>query len=255
MKQPVVVENKAGAGGIVALSHVSRQPADGHTVFGLTSSVISKIVSSKRERDLSKLQFVSRLVEDYECLITKKGVGLDSVEQMVAQAKAGKQIWVGPASKGTDHLFAVKFWKAAGVKGTWVPYSSGSEAIAALLGGHGAVYVGNPADTVGRPDLQVIAVASPKRLEKFPNAKTFEELGMSSLTNESLWRGFAVRKGTDPKVVAQLEGLFEKLSKDKEWEEFLKNGNVNPVFDTSSSFSELVKAQIEADKSLISNLG
>jgi len=249
--QPVVVENKKGAGGIVALTHVLRQPADGYTIFGLTSSVISKLVATKKEKQIDQLHFLSRMVLDYECLITRKDQPLSTLPQIVASAKEKKekpQLWAGPASAGTDHLFAVKFWQVAGMKARWIPYRSGAEAVAALLGGHASVYVGNPQDTLGRPDLRIAAVASPERLTDFPKLPTFAELGYESLTGESLWRGFAVKKGVPAPITAKLEDLLRQISYDPEWTDFLKQGSVLATFDTQDSFSKIVAAQIGEDK-------
>lgn len=253
--KPVVVENKKGAGGIVALSHVLRQPADGHTVFGLTSSVVSKLVASNKESELEKLHFLTRMAEDFECLITSSDSSFSDVKQLISEAKqkAGAQVWAGPASEGTDHLFAVKFWEQAGIRAKWIPYRSGSEAIAAVLGSHADVYVGNPGDTLGRPKLKILAVASPERLAKFPDVPTFRELGMDALTNESLWRGFAVRGGTSPDVITSLEEIFAKVNKDPEWLAFLAQADINPVFDTAADFKQIVQTQVTQDKKALSS--
>ncbi|MCB0321424.1 MAG: hypothetical protein KDD60_10910, partial [Bdellovibrionales bacterium] len=68
IQYPVVVENRKGAGGMVAIQHVLRQPADGHTVLALTSSVVSKAIESHNEGRLRELEMLVRLVDDYECL-------------------------------------------------------------------------------------------------------------------------------------------------------------------------------------------
>lgn len=256
-KVPVIVENKKGAGGVVALSYILSQPADGYTVFGMTSSVISKTIRAKQEKKLNQLHYLARMVADYECLITNKKLKVVTFQDIIedAKAKRGNQIWVGPAAGGTDHLFAMKVWDLTGIKAKWIPYRSGGQAVAALLGGHGVVYVGNPQDTIGRPDLFVAAVASPERLKNFPDSPTFRELGYDQLTGEVLWRGFAIKKGTDPKVIRFLEDLFRKVSKDPEWVKFCEKGNVIPVFDTGKDFAKIVEMQIAKDKKYLKYAG
>ncbi len=254
---PVVVENKKGAGGIVATQYVLSKPADGYTIFGMTSSVISSTIKGKRTANLDKLYYLAMMVKDYECLITNKRLKVVTFEDIIKDAKAknGKQLWVGPAAGGTDHIFAMKVWRATGIKAKWIPYKGGSKAIAALLGGHGVVYVGNPQDTIGRPDLFVAAVASPKRLKGFEDSPTFRELGYDELTGEVLWRGYALKKGTPRDRIEFLEDLFEKVSKDPEWIAFVEKGSMEPVFIKGVEFAKAVVEQKVKDTAFLKKAG
>ncbi len=254
---PIVVENKKGAGGIVATQYVLSKPADGYTIFGMTSSVISSTIKGRRTKNLDKLYYLAMMVKDYECLITNKKLKVVTFEDIIKDAKAknGKQLWVGPAAGGTDHLFAMKVWKATGIKAKWIPFKGGSKAIAALLGGHGVVYVGNPQDTIGRPDLFVAAVASPKRLKGFEDSPTFEELGYPQLTGEVLWRGYALKKGTPQDRIKFLEDLFEKVSKDPEWISFVEKGSMAPVFIKGVEFAVEVAKQKAKDTAFLKEAG
>ncbi|MCB0352367.1 MAG: tripartite tricarboxylate transporter substrate binding protein [Bdellovibrionales bacterium] len=250
---PVVVENIKGGGGLVAIEHILRQPADGYTLFALTSSVISKAVASKRESRLELLDYLALVVDDYECLIVHREGSLKTFEDLKSfvRSKNSNSNWVGPASGGTDHLFAQKVWASLGMKANWIPYRSGGEAIAAILGKHGDVYVGNPQDTLGRPDLQVLAVASPQRLKGFESAPTFAELGYPELSGESLWRGFALRSETPANVRARWKVLLEKATSDPTWQQFVLAGAALPRFETDDEFRSIVHAQIESDKKLL----
>lgn len=249
---PIIVENKKGAGGILALSHILRKPSDGYTVFGLTNSVISKVIQSKQGKKLDNLQYLARVVTDYECIIARKD-RYPSLQTAIidGKSKGGAQIWTGPAFGGTDYLFGLKAWNAFGIKGKWVPYTSGGEAIAALLGKHGDLYVGNPQDVAGRSDLHILAVASGERLPQFPNTPTFKELGYDQLTDEMLWRGFALRKGTSSEAVTKLNALFQKATQSESWKRYLDSGAMSPAFDTGKNFEQLVLNQIKVDQGLL----
>lgn len=246
---PLVVENKKGAGGILALSNVLRKPADGYTVFAFTNSVISKLVAAKQTTKLDQLHYLARVTTDYECLIARKDQ-LEALEQLKQQAqeKSGNQLWAGPAFGGTDNLFAMKSWDALGIKAKWIPYTSGGEAIASVLGRHADVYVGNPQDLAGRGDLHMLAVAAPERLERFPETPTFKELGYENLTGEMLWRGFAVRRGTPAAAVKHLQKSLEKATASEDWLQFVNNAAMIPSFDTDEAFAQLARTQIEEDK-------
>lgn len=250
----VVIENKKGAGGLVALQHVLRQRADGHAILGVTSSLVSKAVSTKKDGELEKLTFLARLVDDYECIIVREDSKFSDLKSLVqaAKEKPGEQIWAGPAAGGTDHLFALRFWNAADISATWIPYRSGSEAIAAVLGGHAEVYVGNPQDVSGREGLKVLAVAEPE--DVFPNIPSFEELGYPSLSGESLWRGVAVPASTPPEVKERIVTILREVTEDPEWRQFIEKGNALPVFDLEEKFTPMVAAQRENDREILKEL-
>ena len=117
----------------------------------------------------------------------------------------------------------MKTWKAAGIEAKWIPYAGGGKAMAALLGGHGTVYVGNPQDVIGRPDLKVAVIASPKRLGgQFADVPTFAELGVQGLDDEIMWRGFMtkkkayIEKGGATPVMLGTDEFTAMVNKDKQ---------------------------------------
>ena len=255
---PIVVDNKAGAGGIVAMNHFLQKPSDGHTILGLTSSVISSATRFRKTGMLDELDFLAVMVKDYECLITnRERDSLVTFEDIVADArkKGGGQLWSGPGIGGTDHIFAMKTWKALGVEARWIPYKGGAKAMASLMGKHCAVYVGNPGDTRGRPVLRVAATASPGRYPEYPDAPTFRELGFDQLTGEILWRGFALKKGTPAAERRYLLDLLQKVGRDPEWREFIQQGQVQSVFITGDKLVDMVNEQIETDTAFMTAAG
>ena len=178
-----VVRNKTGAGGLVAMKYILEQPADGYTLFATTKSVVFKTVIAKSDIDLGAFEWTAMTQSDPEAIITNRELGVNTWEQIVADAKAKEargelQIWVGPAAGGLDHVMAMKTWKAAGIKAKYIPFKGGKRATVELLGGRGVVYVGNPRDTIGQPKLKVAALSREQRLPKFPDAPTFKELGV-----------------------------------------------------------------------------
>lgn len=197
-----VVENKTGADGIVAMQYVASTASDGYTIMAVTKSNVAKVISTETDVDLAGFNWLAMLMADLECIITNDQLPVYTWEQIVADAKSGNQIWVGPALGGPDHVTAMKVWEKAGMKAKWVPFASGGKAIAALLGEQGVAYVGNPRDIVGKAEnFKIAAVSSKKRLDEFPDGPTFAELGIKGLDSEIMWRGFAVKKGTPANVV------------------------------------------------------
>ncbi|HIC51399.1 MAG TPA: tripartite tricarboxylate transporter substrate binding protein, partial [Candidatus Marinimicrobia bacterium] len=164
-----VVENKPGAGGIVALKKVLQAPEDGYNLYACTKSNIAKFVLAGVGNYVDALHWTAMLMADPECVITNKKNSIYEWQAIVNHAKnnPGEQNWVGPATGGLDHITAMKIWDKYNIDAKWIPSESGGKAIAELLGKRGIAYVGNPRDALGNPDLYIAAVSSSQRLNVF----------------------------------------------------------------------------------------
>lgn len=244
-----VVDNKEGAGGLVGIEAVLEQPADGYTVFAPTTSVVVKVVSSKKDVNqyVWGFEWVAMLMRDPECIIGAAESDLNEFNKVVddAKAKKGAQLWGGPAAGGNDHLMAMKVWDKVGMKAKWIPAKSGPQAMMGVLAGQTVAYVGNPADMAGRDGYKILAVSSEKRLAKFPDAPTFKELGYDGLDNEVMWRGFCIKKGAPEEVYVWWEDLLKKVAADPEWRSFLEKDGIEVVDFGRDKFTPQVKADIE----------
>jgi len=128
--------------------------------------------------------------------------------------------------------------------------------MAALLGGHGVAYVGNPQDVIGRPDLKVAAVASTKRLEgQFADAPTFAELGVQGLDDEIMWRGFMTKKGIPEEAQAFYDDLFTKVNGDPEWQEYVQRGGATPLFMKEDEFVKTIKTNQQEFAEALKEIG
>lgn len=241
-----VVKNKTGAGGLVAMNYILEQPADGYTLFATTKSVVFKVVTAKSDIDLGAFEWTAMTQSDPEAIITNRNADVHTWEQVVADAKAraaeGRpQIWVGPAAGGLDHVMAMKTWQAAGIEGKYIPFKGGKKAMIELLGKRGVVYVGNPRDIIGQPELMIAALARSERLPDFPDAPVFKELGVEGLDEEVMWRGFAIKGGIPDDARAFYEDLFEKLQTDPEWVAHVGKLSIDPVYLGPEQFYDVVK--------------
>jgi len=237
-----VVENKPGAGGVLTIRQVLQRKADGYTLFACTKSNIAKLVATGESGYIEALDWLTMLMADPECIITRSGSATGSWETLRqdALARAGDQIWVGPATAGLDHIMALKVWEAAGISAQWVPFKSGGQAVAALLGGQGVAYVGNPRDTKGNPALRIVAVSASQRLPPFPDVPTFGELGLAGLDAEYMWRGFAVKKGTPPAALNWYRDLFARVAADPEWRGFWEKSGIDIASHEPEAFREII---------------
>ena len=243
---PIVVENRYGGSGAEAMRAVLGGEPDGYMLLAAPATFVSTVQITQSDFGMDDFYFLACLTEAPEALITNRHSDVVTLEDIVsdARAKGGRQIWVGPGVGSLDHLMAIKTWDKIGIDATWVPYDGGGAAIAALLGKHGVVYVGNPEDVRGRPDLHIAAVSARERLERFPDTPTLLEAGYD-LPGEIMWRGFAVRQGTPPDVVAFLEDLLRKVSEDEEWLAFVEANSAKAVFYDHEEFTALVDRDSE----------
>ena len=252
----ILVENKTGGSGTIAMRNVLSKRADGYTILAVTKSFISTMLLSNTGITIDNFDWFAMMVSDPEVLIINNKSEITTLEDIIADAKKknGKQKWLGPLVGGLDHLFAVEVWEKLNIKAHWIPYEGGSDAIAALMGKQGVVYVGNPADISGRPSLSLAAVASVKRLKNFPNIPTFKEKGFA-INEEVLWRGFTLKKGLQPKRKKYLQDLFYKISQDSAWINFVNNSSANPVFYGEKKFTEIVKQDQEKARYYLTKAG
>lgn len=242
--QPIVIINRPGAGGIVAFEEFIQTPTNGHLILAVTRSNVAKLIEARREDLFQELDWFALVANDPECVIVNRNSEAHDWASLVEQNKRmrGRQLWPGPDIGGLDHLVALKLWDRAGLSARWIPYSSGGRAMAALLGGFGSAYVGNPYDIRGRPDLVIAAISAADRLPQFPEVPTFRELGIEGLDAESMWRGFAVRPDLGKAERRWWDALFRKVSSDPDWIAEWSRDAIDSTYVPSERFRRMVDA-------------
>ncbi len=256
-EEPLVVVNKPGGSGLLALAHVASAAPDGYTLLAFPAAFLAPIQVRDLGFGLEHFELLALLTVSPEAILTSKTASLGTVESVLADAKArpGDQRWCGPGSGSLDHLMAVKVWEKAGIRAKWVPYGGGGPAIAALMGNHCDVYVGNPEDLLGREqNLRLAAVSAPDRLSMHPQTPTFAEAGID-LTEEVMWRGIAVRRGTDSQALAYLEDLLTKVSQDSDWAAFVRSTGVRGSFVTGAPLEKLLVRDAESARGALELAG
>ncbi len=256
-KQPLVVVNKPGGGGIIAAARLLSSRSDGHTILAFPATFIPTLQTIDIGIGLDDFHYLVCMSISPEVLITNPNSKINSLEKIISFAKEnpGKQKWCGPGTGSIDHLMAVKVLEKTGINVKWIPYGGGSQAMGAVMGKHADVYVGNPEDILGRQEnLNIVAVSAKTRLKSFPEVPTFVEKNID-LPNEVMWRGFVLHKDTDEKAIAYLEELFEKCSKDPIWKNYIKKTMVKPVFIKNEEFKKLVYKDVKSARKYLKIAG
>jgi len=251
---PFVVENRSGTQGLVAMKHVLDTKADGYTLLGVTKSFISTVLVNKSKVKLDDFLFVANMVSDPEAIISNQNRGFNSIDDIIKDAQRDeKQVWIGPGTGSRDHLLALKGWEVLGIDASWIDYKSGPQSILALLRDESAVYVGNPADIKGKSGLDIISIASDSRLSSLPDIPTFKEQGYE--LSESMWRGFAFRKGVPQEAVDYVTGILQDVVDDEEWKSYCDETYVFSNFEKHTEFTQRIEQEVEETNYYLNKAG
>jgi tripartite-type tricarboxylate transporter receptor subunit TctC len=223
LKQPVIVENHAGAGGTIAADYVKRQPGNGYTIMLTTDGILSVNPSIYKKLGYDPLKDFTPLsiaVSAPLVLAVRTDSRFKTPQELIAYAKANpEKLSYGSAGVGSSQHMAGELMKAmAGVKITHVPYRGGSPAMSDLLGGHidmMFVQSASAKDLADKGSLRILAIGSPQRNKQLPDVPTFNEIGLKGYDSDT-WYGFNMPAKADPKVVATLNAAIVKSLKKRQ---------------------------------------
>jgi len=251
LKQPVVIDNRGGAGGTIGAEIVARAMPDGYTL--LMGSTTTLAVSPSLYRNLSydpKKAFkpIGLFASVPLTLVVNPNVPVSTVKELIAYAKArpGK-LFYGSAGNGTQvHLTGEMFKTIAGIDAVHVPYKGGAFSIPALLAGDvqymfESIQATLPQIRAGK--IKVLAVTSAARSPMLPNAPTVAESGLPGFEVTS-WNGIVAPAGTSGEVVARLNGEIRQALAMKDFVDALANLGGAPTYTTPGEFSSLIAREI-----------
>ena len=248
--QKVYVENKPGAGGMIALNDVLAQPEDGYslsfcTYFDAINTLLYKNVSYKLA-DIAPVTLVSKY---YYLMALAKSVPVDTFKLFVNYAKThpGDILYGTVGAGSTQELVAHELEKTAGIRMTKVPFKGSNQITQEMLAGRVHFQVGPPI-AIGpyykSGKLKVLATTSPQRLASFPDVPTLTELGYPLMPYG--WLGICAKAGTPKSIVDLLNRHIVSIVQSDEYRQFLdKAGNI-PVSDTPEDFGKVI-AKTAAD--------
>ena len=249
--QPVVIDNKAGASGMVGAEIVAKSPPDGYTLLlgNIASLAINVGLYAKMPYDpLKDLTPVIRTVDVNYVLVVHPSVPATTVPELVAYARAnpGKLSYGSAGSGSLPHLGTELFKAQTGIDLLHVPYKGGGPMVTDLLGGTVQVAIGDQANLmphVQSGKLRALAVATAKRSSNFPNLPTIAETGHAGF-DATAWQGLAGPAGLPPEVVRRLNEAFKMVMAMPAVREKLKGGGLEVVGGTPDQFARFIALEI-----------
>ncbi|MBK8322001.1 MAG: tripartite tricarboxylate transporter substrate binding protein [Betaproteobacteria bacterium] len=246
----VVVENKAGAGGVVGTNAVAKAAPDGYTIGmgNLAPLAVNRALMKKLPYDPDTDVVPVILLEKAPLVLsTHRSQGIATVKDVVAKAKSdpGKLTYGSSGVGGAHHLSGAMFAHQAGIELTHVPYKGGAAAATDLVAGHIAMmfemgYAALPAIKGGK--VQPIAVSSTKRLALLPEVPTLAESGLANFESYN-WQGVIAPKGTPREIVMRLNQELNAILRQPEMREAILSQASEPVGGTPEEFAAFIKAE------------
>jgi len=256
--QPVIVDNKPGAGGSLPAQALQSAPADGYTLAQIPQSIFRLPYTTKMTWDPVKdISYVINVTGYAFGVVVPTASPLKSWGDFVAYAKAnpGKLSYGSTGNLTSPHLTMEHVAQKADIKLLHVPYKGSADLMQALLGGHlmAASDSTGFAPQVEAGKLRVLNTWGDKRLAKFPDAPTLKELGYDIVQNSPF--GIGAPKNTPEAVVKRLHDAFKTAMEQPAYVDALHRYDMVPIYMSSAQYRQFAQDTFAREKTLIEQLG
>lgn len=257
--QPLVVENKGGAGGAIGAAEAARAKPDGYTLSIATVSTMA-VNSACRPDDLpydplKDFQPVTNFANTANVVSVNPKFPAKDFKSFLEELKKnpGKYSYGSSGTCGVLHLMGESFKDATGADIVHVPYKGSGPAVADAVGGQIEIVFDNLPSSMGQiqaDNLRAMAVAWPERLKSLPDVPTFKEVGFPQV-NQPVWYGLLAPAGTPMEIVNKLRDAAVVALKDPKVIEVLDQQGSAPSGNTPEEFAKEIKEQNDWAKDIV----
>lgn len=248
--QPVVVENKGGAGGVIGTALIAKAVPDGYTLGSgnLAPLAVNPSLMAKLPYDPIKDLAPVILIENSPLILSvANALPVKTLAELIALASKtpGKLTFGSSGVGGAHHLSGEMFRESAKVDIVHVPYKGGSPAATDLMAGHLSMmfemgYAALPSIQAGR--VRPLAVTSQKRLTILPDVPTMAESGIKDFESYN-WQGIVVPTGTPAPIISRLNQLFNEILKDPDVAQAISSVGSEAVGGTPEQFGDFIRSE------------
>ena len=248
--QQVVVENRVGGGGIIAMEAVQRAAPDGYTLLWASTNVMAIVPATTKVKYDPVKDFapISQLGSSPQVLLVNSKVPAKTVAEFVAYAKAQPQplAYGGGGGPGSaSNLIMALFLHRADLKMTSVSYRGTALALTDVIGGQiptTFVPISEAVAQATNPSIRILAVSSDKRSARLPDVPSIAETypGYSAVS----WTAMLAPKGTPKAVIDKLAGDMARAAQDPKFVELLRDNGIDPAIEGPEKLASLIAAEI-----------
>jgi len=259
--QPMVVENRPGAAGYIAIERVASSSADGYTLLMMSSNdtalpSLRKNLQYDLERDLTPVTLVTI---GPMVLVIRPSLPAKNVKELIelARAQPGKLKFGSGGAGGTVHLTAELFNSMAKIDMVHVPYKGSADIVVAIAAGQ--IDMSFPSITIAQPlvdagKLRALAVTSAKRMSSVPTLPTLDESGLPGY-DRSAWYGVAAPAGVPKPIIARLNAEIARAVNTADIRQsFLKQGLMVQT-DTPEAYGAFIHSEVVQNAKLVKSAG
>jgi len=256
--QPVVVENRPGAGGTLPAQLLQTAPADGYTVAQIPLGVFRLPYTTRINWDPVKdIAYVLNVTGYAFGIVVPTDGPIKTWADFVAYAKAnpGKLSYGSTGTLTSPHLTTELIAQQLGLQLNHIPYKGSAELMTSILGGNlmAAADSTGFAPQVAAGKLRVLNTWGEKRLEKFPDAPTLRELGINIVQNSPF--GIGAPRGTPPEVIQRLHDGFKKAMDEPSYVQALARYDMVPIYMGPAAYTRFAQETFATEKALVEKLG
>jgi tripartite-type tricarboxylate transporter receptor subunit TctC len=252
LSQTIVIENRAGAGGLTGVASVAKSDPNGYTIALAPSSGLAMNVTLRDDmpfNPLKDLALITQVVSVPEILVVNEHVPAKTLAELIALAKAepGKLVFASTGYGGMPHMAMELLELTAGIQLVHAPYPGAAPAVNDMLGGHVQMMFADVPVLLGSIQagkLRALAIGSRTRIPRLPSVATTAELGMAQVEADN-WYGLVAPIATPRPILAKLHAAAADALHSPEVKDKLAAQGVIAVGSPSAEFAGYVKSEIE----------